>query len=238
MRHHLILFIVLLFSPVLVFAQNDLSLESSIPSDFSDEGLGDADLELDLAAEALPTTDRVRFWLERLRNNVASVFTFNVERKAAQLRLRLHQMDRKLTACAEIGDEECVAKIEVHIQALKDRTERYITRHEELSEQHQQRFEEWRQRRESRIERLRQLATDRRANRTELLEQRRAKSREARANRRDYLRNKSQESREQLDLRQQNREQLIELRSQNLKDRLDDTRSKILEREIYSDIVE
>lgn len=188
-------------------------------ADFSDEGLGDEDLTTDLAAESLPTTNGVSYWWERVRHNVVSVFTFNAEKKAAQMRLRLHQLDRKLAACAAIADPECVAKIEQRIQALQDRTGRYIAKRQELRQQHQQRFEQWRAKREARIQELRQHATQRQSQHQELLQQRQQ-------NRQQAIKNRQQRGQSTIEQRQQNREHLIEMRSQNLKDRLDAARQQ------------
>lgn len=175
-------------------------------TDFSDEGLSDADLTTDLAAEALPTTNAASFWWENVRDNVISVFTFNVEKKAAQMRLRLHRLDRKLAACAEIGDQECIAKVEERSQALEQRTEQYIAKRQELKDKFQDRFIQWRESRDAKASELQQQAAARRDQRQQLTQQRQA-------NRQQAIQN-----------RQQNREQLIEMRSQNLKDRLDAAR--------------
>ncbi|MFH1354455.1 MAG: hypothetical protein ABIH36_04180 [bacterium] len=184
---------------------------------FSDEGLGDEDLTVDLAAEALPTTDAVSYWWENFRGNVISVFTFNAEKKAARMRLRLHRLDRKLAACAELGDEECVAKVAERTQALQDRTERYIAKRQELQAQHQQRFAEWRARRAAKAQALHQRAAGLRSQRQELLQQRQESRQQA-------IENRRQGRQSTIEQRRQNREQLIEMRSQNLKDKLDATR--------------
>lgn len=228
-----------------VYAQTANGLEepaAAAVGDFSDEGLGDEDLTTDLAAEALPTTDAVSYWWENLRDNVINVFTFNITKKAARLRLQLHRLDRKLAACAELGDEECVAKIEERTRALQERTERYIARHQELREQHQQRFAEWRARRAARVQELHQRAAERRNQHQELLQQRQQNRRQAiknrqqnrqstveqrQQNRQDVIIQQRQEGRQDsIEQRQQNRERLIELRSQNLKNKLDATRQQ------------
>lgn len=196
-------------------------------ADFSDEGLGDEDLSVDLAAEALPTTNGVSYWWERVRGNVVSVFTFNAEKKAAHMRLRLHQLDRKLAACAAISDPECAAKIEQRIQALQDRTERYIAKREELRQQHQQRFEQWRAKRAARLEELSQRAAERQSQRQELLQQRQQDRQQAIENRQQRRQQIQENIQQRRDQRQQNREQLIEMRSQNLKNKLDATRQQV-----------
>ena len=165
---YLLIFLLTLSFAFPAYAKTANSLEEPAPvtvGDFSDEGLGDEDLTADLEAEALPTTDAVSYWWENLRGNVVNVFTFNAEKKAAQMRLRLHRLDRKLAACAEVGDPECAAKIEQRIQALQERTERYIAKRQELREQHLQRFEEWRAKRVARAQELRQRAAERRGQR-------------------------------------------------------------------------
>ncbi len=217
-----LLIFILTFSFALPAIAQTNNLEEEVPvtaTDFSDEGLGDDDLTADLAAEALPTTDAVSYWWENLRSNVISVFTFNAEKKAAQMRLRLHRLDRKLAACAEVGDPECAAKIEQRIQALQERTERYIAKRQELREQHLRRLEEWRAKRAARLPELRQRAAERRSQRQQLLQQRQE-------NRQQAIENRQQNRQSTIEQRQQNREQLIELRSQNLKGKLDATRQQ------------
>jgi len=219
---YLLIFLLTLSFAFPAYAQADnLEEEAQVTAtDFSDEGLGDDDLTTDLAAEALPTTDVASYWWENLRGNVISVFTFNAEKKAAQMRLRLHRLDRKLAACAEVGDPECAAKIEQRIQALQERTERYIAKRQELREQHLQRFEEWRAKRVARAQELRQRAAARQSQQQELLQQRQQ-------NRQQAIENRQQNRQSTIEQRQQNREQLIELRSQNLKGKLDATRQQV-----------
>lgn len=188
-------------------------------ADFSDEGLGDEDLTVDLAAEALPTTNGLAYGWERLRSNIQSIFTFNAERKAALYRLRLHRLDRKLAACAEIGDQECVAKVEEHSQNLEQRTEKYIAKRQELEANFQDRFLKWRENRQARAVQWRQHAAERQSQRQELLQQRQE-------NRQQAIKNRQQNRQNTADQRQRNREHLIEMRSQNLKDKLDAARQR------------
>ncbi len=199
-------------------------------ADFSDEGLGDEDLSLDLEAEALPTTNNFIYRWERLRDNIKSIFTFNAEKKAALYRSRLHQLDRKMAACAEIGDEQCTSKVEEHIQALEDRADSYIERRQELQEKLLDRFDQWRANRDTRIEGLKQRAIERRAKKQELKEQREEKRAEAKKNRlerRKEAQENKQERQTTIQQRQQNREQLIEMRSSNLKNQLDATLDQV-----------
>jgi hypothetical protein len=234
-----------------------LTVAAQIEADFSEEGLSDTDLTTDLEAEALPTTDPVAFWWEQIRGNAISLFTFNAERKAEQYRLRLHILDRKLAACSEIGDDECVTRIEERLAALKDRTEKHIARREELKEQFQERFAAWRARREARIVELREKAVERKSLREDLREERQSHREEARERRRNVMQQRQQtlqriredrrdvrqdqrDQRQELrqeqrserqDVRQRNREELIQLRSQNARDRLDATRDRVQQRQ-------
>lgn len=231
----LIYLLIFLLTPSLafpVYAQTANSLEEPAPvaaGDFSDEGLSDEDLTADLEAEALPTADVASYWWENLRDNVVNVFTFNITKKAARLRLQLHRLDRKLAACAELGDEECVAKIEERMRALQERTERYITRHQELREQHRQRFAEWRARRTARVQELHQRAAALRDSKQQLLQQRLENRQEAVQNRQQLWQQRKENRQSTIEQRQQNRERLIELRSQNLKNKLDATRQQAAE---------
>ena len=177
MRNLILLLALLLASPLTAAAQAETA------ADFADEGLSDTDLTTDLEAESLPTTDPVAFWWEQIQSNVISVFTMNAERKAEQYRLRLHILDRKLAACSEIGDEECVTRIEERMAALEERTGNYIAKREELQEQFQERFAAWRERRETRITKLREKAAERKALRADLLEERRSRRESGREHR-------------------------------------------------------
>lgn len=219
---------------------------------FAAEGLSEADTADDLAAEALPTTDRVAFWWENMRHRALLALTFNTEQKAARYRLHLHQLDRKMAACAEIGDETCADRIQQRITALEQRAQRFMERREALRDELQEKFLQWREQRAKRREEWRSQAAERRGQLKELLQQRRQRRRDAMQHRRETmqtlrqqlkerrqlrrqqrqeLRDMRQENRqERKDLREQNREKLIELRSKNVKDRLDATREKVEQR--------
>lgn len=196
--------ILLLASPAA--AQVEVSSETSatdIPevaniTDLSDEGLGDDDLTTNLAAEALPTTNGIGYFWERIRDQVVTTFTFNNERKAERYRVRLHNLDRKLAACAEIGDQECVDTVEGRLAKLTDKAEEQIAKHEELAERWEERFSAWRESRETRIQGLREQALERRDQRAELRAERKANRQTARTNR-------QAEREEARELRQQNR---------------------------------
>ena len=223
MRNLILLLALLLASPLTAAAQAETA------ADFADEGLSDTDLTTDLEAESLPTTDPVAFWWEQIQSNVISVFTMNAERKAEQYRLRLHILDRKLAACSEIGDEECVTRIEERMAALEERTGNYIAKREELQEQFQERFAAWRERRESAREHRQAVTKESRETR-----------RRSRQDRQD-LRQEQRGERQQL--RQENpsfapsgasagkQEKIIELRSQNVKNRLDATQETVERRQ-------
>jgi len=216
----------------------DVAVE--VEADFSDEGLGDDDLTMDLEAEALPTTDGWGYRWENWKDGVIGVFTFNSERKAEHMRSRLHKLDRKMEACAEIGDPECAEKIEERMEALQERTEKYIAKREELKDEFQDRFEAWREKREEHRANLELKLNERKAQRAELLEERKAKREDAKENRAKHIEErkavieerheerKANKQERKID-REQNREHLIEVRSPNLKNRLDDTRLKVNE---------
>ena len=168
--------------------------------DFSDEGLDDEDLTEDLEAESLPTTDKFSYHWEQVRDNIISVFTFNAEKKAAQYRLRLHNLDRKIAACADIGDAECVAKIQERIAQMDIRAGAFIARRAELQGELQDKFDAWREARAAKITALRAQAAERKAQREELQAERQAKRDEAKENRRikrDEIRQKRREALEQ-----------------------------------------
>ena len=217
MKQQLII-ILLLVIALPVFAQE---------SDFSDEGLSDADLTVDIEAEALPTTDSFSFGWESFMHRMRRIFTFNAEKKAELDRARLHRLDRKLTACSEIGDEDCVARIEEHIARAEEIAEKHIAKRQELIDKFQTRFEDWRTNRDARVDLLKDTATARRAQRVELLELRKANRDEAKVNRRERLNQLRNQVDISIEQRQLNRERLIETRSQRLKDNLDATRDRV-----------
>lgn len=201
------------------------------PSGFDEEGLSDEDTEIDLEAENLPTTNKFGYLWEQFRGAAVTTFTFNAEKKAAQYRLRLHGLDRKLAACSEIGDTECIKKIEENMQKLNNRTEKYIAKREELKEQLLTRFQDWRAKRESRIKTLEQKAAKNEKDMTELLKKRSIKRIQAIQNRKSWRKRVKENLKKSHNLLQeeieQNQEQLIEARSGNLKNKLDQTREKV-----------
>ena len=238
-----------------VNATSETTTDSDTSTNFDDEGLTDSDLETNLAAEALPTTNGVTYWWERVRDNLVSVFTFNAEKKAAQYRVRLHRLDRKAAACAQIGDEECLVKVEKHQQALQDRAERFIARRQELKDKLEARFTDWRQQRSERQAEWKLQAVERSDQRQELLQQRRDNRSDARQSRRQQLQLRRQQGQDtRLDrrsdrqqLRQQQLEQrsliktdpansvignegLIRARSRSLNDRLNNVRETVEQR--------
>lgn len=245
MKPLLFLIALLFIFPTLpAFAETPVSISDSVSVDststaaantivsvsFSDEGLDDEDLNSDLAAETLPTTNIFLYRWERFRNNIQSVFTFNAEKKAAHYRFRLHQLDRKLAACAKIGDEQCISKVEEHIRSLEIRADNYIAKRQELQEKLLDKFDQWRVDRNARIEDLKQRAIERRAKRQELKEQRKGERAEAKKNRqerRKKLKQRRQNRQYTIEQRQQNSEQLIEMRSQSIKNKLDATRDQV-----------
>lgn len=190
---------------------------------FVEEGLTEEDLTTDLEAENLPTTDGFGYWWENVRSRVVEAFTFNAERKAELHRARLHRLDRKAEACAEIGDEECLEKIEEHRANVEERAENFIARRAELKEKLEDRFTEWREARSERRDELRDRVAERRDQRQELREERRANRQEARANRRDTVR-------ERRDTRRENVRERRDERRDAVQDRREDRRDNAQER--------
>lgn len=230
------LIIISLFTALFIFcptyaatSATDTNAPSPSP-DFPTAGLGDDDLSVDLEAEALPTTDFFAYRWERLKNSVISVFTLNAERKTDQYNSRLHQLDRKLAACAEIGDRECAQKIEQHKLKLEAKTAKYLAKREELKEQFYAKYLDWRTKRETISEKLHQRAADREDHQPELVEQRQQRREDAKARRRQHLENlrdRQEQHQEEVQNKIEAREQLIEARSSSLKNRLDDTREQV-----------
>jgi hypothetical protein len=258
-----LLLLSLLLTPAIVLAQtdvnisNDVSITStsqfneatSVSVDFSDEGLSDEDVTVDVEAEALPTTNRFTYWFENARSRVLVALTFNAEQKAAQFRFRLHQLDRKAAACSEIGDKECLERVETNAAALRERAEAFMEKREELRAEHLERFRAWREKREEKQAEFRARVEERKEKREELREERKEKHEEARARhdeRMKALRERLEQNKverqeafearqdareEKQDLRQEqreaNREKLIEQRSERVKTNLDATRQRI-----------
>jgi len=212
-----------------------ITTDIAVSADLSDEGLGDDDLEQDLAAEALPTTNRFSYFFERIRDQVTTTFTFNAERKAERYRIRLHNLDRKLTACAEIGDSACGDKIGDRIAVLTDRAEQHIAKKQELADQWEERFAAWRAEREARIQVLRDQALERKGQRQQLIEARQTERQAAQANRRvqreeaQQLRQQNRTDRQQL--RQDARTDRQQTRQQNQADRAADREAAQVERQ-------
>jgi len=111
---------------------------------YSDEGLDDGDLTDNLEAENLPS-DGIRYNLENMWFGLRRAFTFNSEKKAELDRERLHTLDRKLNACSEIGDEDCINKIEERLNKVTNLAQRHLEKREELKEKHLERFKSWRE---------------------------------------------------------------------------------------------
>jgi hypothetical protein len=179
----------LLLVPAVALGQTDVdATDSATVTDlFAAAGLSDDDLVADLEAENLPTTDRFGYWWENVRNNVVSVFTFNAERKSAQYNERLHTLDRKLAACAELGDENCVARVEERLIAVQDRAEIYIANQEELAEAHAERFAAWREARADHIAERHTRAEELQDTRSDLIEARKLRRSEAQDSRRSRV---------------------------------------------------
>jgi hypothetical protein len=216
----------------------------------TDIELPDSDLSVDLAAETLPTVNRLAYGWENMRNGVMRFFTLKAENKAELYERHLHTLDRKLAACAEIGDEQCTKQIEDRIEKLTTRATDYLARRQELKDKLLAKFQAWRERREALVTVRREQASQLQGQREELTTARKAMMDDARQNRairQEEMKAQLQERREQvkenveqrqenreqfrqdteeqrqlnLDQRRQNQEQLIEMRSGNLKNKLD-----------------
>lgn len=190
---------------------------------------GDADLEAEPQAETLPG-DGISFNWEQFRQGLVRAFTFNPEKKAKLFEEHLHRLDRKLAACSELGDEECVARIEARIATLKTRAEKYMEKREELRQKHLQQFQEWRQRREVKLEELKTRLEDNKERFQELRDERREHLQEIKERREQLKENRQERSELRQEQRAANRDQLIELRSKNVKRTLDTTHESVQER--------
>lgn len=255
---------IFLFFPFAAIGQSpalELDEPLPVPTDETadivlEEELDDSDLTADLAAESLPTQNRFSYRWELMRNGVSRFFSLKAEKKAELYQRHLHVLDRKLAACAEIGDAKCTQLIEQRITKLTTRANNYMERRQELRDKLQDKFQAWRERREAMMAERQQRVAELKNKRQELITARQETRQEARTNRatrREEIKINVQERREQvkqnieqrqenrqqlrenvqeerqlnLEQRRQNQEKLIELRSQNVKDRLDDTRAKV-----------
>src|SRR3989338_2136727 len=222
----------------------------------TDTELPDSDLTQDLAAEVLPTVNRMSYGWETMRNGVIRFFTLKAENKAQLYEQHLHMLDRKLAACAEIGDEQCTELIKKRMEKLTTRATNYLERREELRDKLLERFQTWRTRREAMIPVRQERVAELKDQREELMAARKAMMETARQNRgarQEEIRANMQERRDQikqnieqrqdnrqelqqnaqeqrqlnLEKRRENQEQLIEMRSGNLKDKLDATEEQV-----------
>ena len=204
--------------------------------DFAEEGLTTEDVTTDLAAESLPTTNGLSYWWEGVRSRVAEAFTFNAERKAARQRARLHRLDRKAEACAELGDEECLATIEEHRATLQERAEAFIARRVELSDELEARFNAWREAREGRRAELRERVAERRDQRQERREERRTDRQEARTNRRETLRERRETRRDTIQDQRDTRRDARQERREDVRLRREERRTIRNEARIRNDV--
>lgn len=195
-----------------------------------DQQLADEDLTTDVEAEVLPS-DGFQFVLENALFNIRRAFTFQAERKAQLDQDRLQKLDRKLTACAEIGDTHCVDRLQEMIAAAEDRAQRYLEKKQEVLGNIESNFEAWRQRRQEHIEAMEEMAQEHADELDERLEELKAKRDQAREDHQEHMEELRQQRQQRIDRlktsiqeRMQNREHLIEVRSHNLKDKLDSAR--------------
>jgi len=183
--------------------------------------LPDQTLEMDVEAEALPE-DGMEYQWERFRAGLQRAFTINPEKKAALYEEQLHRLDRKMTACANLGDEECLERLRARTAAMQERAQKYLEKHAELKEKLLEQFKAWREKRQARVEALRERAKELQSGSVELKKQRQLKRPAAIQHYRQNVRLYGTAL--PLEVRQQNQEQLIQLRSSNLKNKLDTAR--------------
>ena len=201
-------------------------VESSIELDIT---TSDDDLVVDLEAETLPTTNRFGFWWERVSFNIKTAFTRNAEKKAEIYQVKLHQYDRKLVACAELGDEECITRIDEHMDRLTTRTENFISKRAELKEKLLTRFREWRSEREQKIDDRKERALNLKEQTQELKKNRALHREQAKKDRQAHLEEikaKREERRNQL---KKDREEFRENNKENRELNNGERREKLLE---------
>lgn len=219
----------LLFVPGAAAAQDTATAEVDI---LVDQQIADEDLTVDVEAEILPE-DGFQFVLENALFRIRRAFTFQAERKAEVDQDRLHRLDRKLTACGEAGDTECVARLEEMIAAAEERARAHFERKREVLGNIEEHFEEWRMRRRAHIDEVEELVQERQSKRDELFADLQARREEAKARRdarleaaRAQRQDRINQVQTTIEQRQQNRERLIELRSKNVSDRLEAARER------------
>jgi len=84
--------------------------------DYNDKSLSVDNLKVKLDSEALPNRYGVRYAYENIWYKLQRFFTFNKEKKTELDVNRLHQLDRKLSACASLANVLCMAKVDVQIE--------------------------------------------------------------------------------------------------------------------------
>lgn len=181
------------------------------------------------AEETLPD-DGIRYHWERFRFGLRRAFVFNAEKKAALYEEQLARLERKSDACAEIGNAECLERIQQRTQALEQRAELYMEKREALKEKHLERLAEWRKQHAERLEKLKARASERQENRTEFQAIRKEQRQEMRQNVKENIEQRKENVDERRDSIQEKREKLIELRSQNVKNKLEATEQRVEER--------
>jgi len=226
----------------------DSNIEISVNSDdeFADEGLNSSDLSDGVEAQVLPD-EPFKFGWESAWFNIRRAFTVSAERKAALDRLRLHQLDIKLAACAELGDEECMGRIEERISDLERKANDFLQRREDLKERLQERFSLWRSKRNERIEELReragqrrdrleQLYQERQENLEELRQERQQENREVRRDILGTLQAKKEEVKKIEETANENNIRIeSNLDSGELDDDGDGVVNEVIEKEVTSD---
>lgn len=225
---------------------NIVEVTVNADDEFADEGLKSQDLSDDVEAEVLPD-EGWRFGWENAWFNIRRAFTLSAERKSALDRERLHRLDIKLAACADLGDEDCVQKIEDRIKKAEERAKAFIARRQELRDKLEERFANWRASRGERLEKMRLRVQERRDRLEQLRAERQSRLQELREQKRQELNERRQSVRSSLqttkekaevleqDVNQQRLEFKSYLNSEDLLPNEDGIVHEVVEKEVTND---
>lgn len=173
------------------------------------------ELNQKIATELLPY-DGMKYRWERLTFGLRRVFTINAQKKAKLYEEHLDRLDAKLAACAEVGDADCMQRIEARKTKLEERAEKYMAKRKELRDKHLEQFKEWREKRQERVEMLEEKAMERQQQKEELIETRKQEIKE----KREELKEKREGLQEgNQDLVQERRDALKQLKEQRQEQR-------------------
>lgn len=145
--------------------------------------------------ELLPADGWVYRW-EQFRLNMRQVFAFRAEQKAALYEEQVERLNNKLTACSELGDTECLKRVQARLEKLQEKAEDYVTRREALREKFEARLAAWREKHEERIEMLQEKAGERQVKRQELYQERKAHMQELRVKQQEFMEERQAERQE------------------------------------------